>query len=308
MKKQQTTVWSLLKPRYWFPWFGISLLWLFAKLPYTWQQSIGKGLGLLAGRILKSRWRIAAVNLRLCFPNLSETEIQQLVRESFIYLGRGVLGVGMAWWSSDRRVRSLLANVSGLENLQRAFAQGKGVILLSGHFSFAEIGARFTHMLIDSPIHVMHREQSSVVFEHVLQKKRLRFFKSIIIRANVRQMLRALKSNEGVFYLPDQNFEQEHSMFVPFMGVNTLTLKATARFAEMNNCVVVPCFCYQRADGKGFDVEYWPALENYPSGDDYQDALRINQVFEVAIKKHPEQYMWLHRRFKIRPPGEPSVY
>ena len=307
MEKPQNKI-NLKHPRCWLMWLPVFILWLFSKLPYHCQFSIGKALGLLAMKVLPARKRIARINIEHCFPELSVMEVEKLVRDSFIALGQGVLTSGLAWWGSDRRIKKLINNVSGKENLQQAFAQHRGVILLTCHFSAAEIGARMSALLCPNPLNIMHRQQNNLVFEHVLQKRRRRYIKEVILGEEVRKMIKALKNNEGVFYLPDQNFEREHSIFVLFMGVNTLTLTATARFARMNNCTVLPCFCFQRADGKGFDVEYQPLLENYPSGNERDDAIHINQVFEKAIRKHPAQYFWVHRRFKIRPEGEENIY
>lgn len=296
------------QPKYWGSWFAVFLLWLFSQLPYAWQLSLGKGLGLLAYKIMKSRRRIAAINLQKCFPEKAPLEIENMVQKNFIAFGQGLLSGAMAWWASDKRLRKLVRRVNGLEHLEAAFAEGRGVIILTAHFLFDEMGAHLTNLVCQGTYNVMHRRQSDKVFEKTLQKGRRKYFKHVIIRDNVRGMIRALKQNEAVVYLPDQNFEREHSIFVPFMGVNTLTLTATARFAKINNCVVVPEFCYQSDDGKGYELDIWPALENYPSGDEYQDTVLINQLLEKAIRKHPTQYMWIHRRFKIRPEGEADFY
>ncbi|MSP53746.1 MAG: LpxL/LpxP family Kdo(2)-lipid IV(A) lauroyl/palmitoleoyl acyltransferase [Gammaproteobacteria bacterium] len=309
MAVEQDLHWKrLLALRHWPAWLGMAILYTLSHLPFSWQHTLGARLGLLAMRILKSRRRIAAINLQLCFPELDAAAREQLLIDSFKMLGIGTLMSGLAWWGSERRIRKLICEVRGLEHVRQAQAQGRGIILLTAHFVTAEIGGRISSLLLPIPLNIMHRRQSSDVAEYVLQQARHRYIKEVILRANVRKMLRCLKSNEAIFYLPDQNFEQEHSIFVPFMGVNTLTLSATARFAKMNDCAVVPGFCFLREDGKGIDVEYFPALDNYPSGDEVTDTTRINQIFEQVIRKHPAQYMWLHRRFKIRPPGEASVY
>ena len=309
MAAEQNLHWKrLLAVRHWPTWLGMALLYILSHLPFSWQYALGARLGLLAMRVLKSRRRIAMINLQLCFPELDVASREQLLIDSFKMLGVGTLISGLAWWGSERRIRKLICKVQGLEYVQQAQARGQGIILLTAHFVTAEMGGRISSLLLPIPLNIMHRRQSSEVAEYVLQQARHRYIKEVILRANVRKMLRCLKNNEAIFYLPDQNFEQEHSIFVPFMGVNTLTLSATARFAKMNNCAVVPGFCFLREDGKGFDVEFFPALENYPSGDEVADTTRINQIFEQAIRKHPAQYMWLHRRFKIRPPGEASVY
>lgn len=308
MSKKTDSKEFLWQPKYWGSWLGVFILWVSAKLPYRWQLQLGKGLGVLAYKIMKSRRRIAAINVSKCFPEYSTEKVDAMVRENFIAFGQGILSSAVAWWASDKRLKKLLHKVNGLEHLEAAFAKGKGVIILTAHFLFDEMGAHLTKLACQQTFSVMHRRQSDKVFEKTLQKGRTRYFNKVIIRDNVRGMIRALKQNHAVVYLPDQNFEREHSIFVPFMGVNTLTLTATARFAKINNCVVVPEFCYQSADGKGYELDIWPALENYPTGDDHEDAIRINQILEKAIRKHPTQYMWIHRRFKIRPDGEADFY
>lgn len=308
MSKKTSENEFLWHPKYWGSWFAVFILWSLAQLPYAWQLQIGKGLGLLAYKIMKSRRRIAAINLQKCFPEKSSLQIGDMVRENFIAFGQGLLSSAMAWWASEKRLHQLMRRVNGLEHLEAAFAKGKGVIILTAHFLFDEMGAHLTNLACQGTYNVMHRRQTDKVFEKTLQKGRSKYFKNVIIRDNVRGMIRALKNNEAVVYLPDQNFEREHSIFAPFMGVNTLTLTATARFAKINNCVVVPEFCYQSEDGKGYELDIWPALENYPSGDEYQDTVLINQLLEKAIRKHPTQYMWIHRRFKIRPDGEADFY
>lgn len=299
---------SLWLPMYWGSWIGVFLLWALSKLPYRMMLLAGKGMGLLTMHLLKSRRHITETNIRLCFPDLDATQVSDLARASYISLGQGVLSTGLAWWASDKRLRTLLHDVTGIEYLDEAFAKERGVILLSAHFTSGDIGGYFSNLLCDHSLTVLHRQQSSDVFESVLQKGRKRYFSSTILRANVRKMIRTLKSKAGIFYMPDQTFEREHSIFVPFMGVNALTITATSRIAKMNNCVVLPVFCFQRGDGKGFDMEFWPMLEGFPSGDDRADATRINELLAKAIRLHPEQYMWQHRRFKIRPEGEDGLY
>ena len=308
MQENPSYRFKFIHPRYWPTWFAIFVLWLLAKLPYRLQFKLGKIIGLLAMSLFASRKRIARINISRCFPDLSTADTEALLRKSFIALGQGILISALAWWGKTKTIEKLIVNIEGKEHLQQAFAQQRGVILLGCHSTADEIGGRIISLLCSQPLNIMHRPQNNTLFEYILQKKRHHYIKKVILATNVRQMLRALKNNEGVFYLPDQNFKSEHSIFVPFLGVNTLTLTATARFARMNNCAVLPCFCSQRADGKGFDVIFQPILKDYPSGNDRDDAIRVNQTFEKMIKAYPEQYFWVHRRFKVRPPGEAPFY
>jgi KDO2-lipid IV(A) lauroyltransferase len=299
---------TLLAPRHWGSWFGLFLLKLFIRLPLPWIVFIGQRLGALSFKLLNSRRRIAQKNIALCFPTLSSVEQETLVRESFLTLGMGILSSGVAWWSSRCRLEKLIGTIEGLEHIEQAKKRGKGIIFLAPHVVCGELGARLLSLKTDLPLNVLHREQSNEVFEQELQYARHRYFKKVILRANVRAMVRALKNNEGIFYLPDQNFEREHSVFVPFMGVNTLTITATSRFASMNDSAVIPVVAYFRKNSLVIDLVISPPIENFPSSDDVADTARINEIFEKMIRKHPEQYMWIHRRFKIRPEGEASVY
>ena len=198
----------LYKPKFWPQWFGVGVLKLLSVLPFSVQRKIGCGLGLLCYKILSSRRRIADKNLQACFPLLSSEEREALLKQHFVALGQGIVSVGMGWWASKKRLKRFIQKVDGLENIEAAFARGKGVILLSAHFTADEIGGRLIAELVEQPLNVMHREQSSEVFESVIGKARHGYLNHVILRDNVKTMIKCLKNNEGVYYLPDQNFEE----------------------------------------------------------------------------------------------------
>jgi KDO2-lipid IV(A) lauroyltransferase len=300
---------SLFAPRYWGSWIGIGLLKFFSFFPKKAIWSIGRGLGIFSMKILSSRVKIAAKNIALCFPELSPEKQAAMVKESFAMLGLGILTSTLAWWGSQRRINTCINSVRGRQYLEQAKAQGKGVIILSAHFAGLELASRIMSSLAgETPINLLYQRPSDKVAAYVLDKARNRYFKNAFTRDNVREMMRGLKHNEMVIYCPDQSAAKEMSIFVPFMGVSTLTLTATSRFAKMSHCVILPACAYFNENGTGMDAEFFPPLENFPSGDERLDAVTTNEIFEKMIRAHPEQYMWLHRRFKVRPDGEPSVY
>lgn len=295
---------GLWHPKHWPVWLLLFLLWLLTHLPYAWQMHIGKALGMLTGKLAKRRRRIASINLRLCFPELNETQRQTLVQKHFVSLGMGFMEMAMAWWVSDRRLKHL-GKITGQEHLQTALQRGKGVILLSAHFTPLELSFRF--LLMHQAIHAVYRPHEHPVIEHTMVKQRSRYVEKAIPREAVRDMLRSLKANKALWFAPDQNFGHKGSVFADFFGIPAATNTATARLARITGAVVVPFFM-RRLEQGGYLVELLPALEGFPCGDDVKDAQTINRVIENAVRQAPEQYFWMHRRFKDRPPGEERFY
>ncbi len=297
--------WRLWTPRYWPTALLLALLWSLTALPFSTQLALGKLLGHAAYYVLPARRRIAAANLALCFPDLSPAERHALLKRNFVSLGQGVLETAMSWWAPADKLMPL-AHIQGLEHLHRAQARGKGVLLLSAHFTTFEIAGRMLAEYI--PFHVLYRLHKNALFEHVTRKNRERRFESAIPRHDMRALLRSLKANYPVWYAPDQNYGREHSIFAPFFGIPTSTITATARIAKLSGASVVPFFPRRLEGNTGYLLTLLPALENFPSGDIEQDTARINEIIEAEIRALPEQYLWVHRRFKTRPPGLAAVY
>jgi KDO2-lipid IV(A) lauroyltransferase len=296
-----------LAPRYWPTWLGFGLSWLITRLPYRWQMGLGRWLGRLSLVIGKRRAHIARVNLRLCFPDMSEAEREELVRRHFESLGMSVLETAMCWWLPEQRLRRL-ARMDGMEHLEAALSRGKGALLLTGHFTTLEMGAHL--MALHVPIAAMYREHKNPLFEAAQRRAREKHAVAggIIGRGDIRGTLRSLKKGLPVWYAPDQDYGRRHGIFVPFFGVPAATVVATSRLANMSGAPVVPYFPQRLADGTGYRVRVEPPLADFPSGDIERDTRRINALIEERIGDMPEQYLWSHRRFKTRPPGEPSVY
>ncbi len=297
---------TFLAPRYWPLWLGLGLMKIMAALPFRWQLAMGRTGGRWLGWIARRRRRIAAINLELCFPELTAARRAELLEAHFAALGMALFETAMAWWAPDEKLRGL-ARVEGVEHLERAMARGKGVILLTGHFTTLELGARF--ITWHQSFHALYRPHKNPLYETVMQCERERRSRlPPLSREDLRGLLRAFKRGRAVWYAPDQNHGPRNSVFVPFFGVPTCTITATARLAALSGAAVVPYFPRRLPGTAGYEVVVLPALEHFPSDDVTADTRRINELLENAIRRAPEQYLWVHRRFKTRPPSSPSVY
>lgn len=297
---------QLLHPRHWPAWLGVGLLRALIILPRPLMMSLGRMLGGLAYRLLRQRAAIARRNIELCFPELDHDRREQLVRAHFASLGMAAFEVPLAWWGSDRRLEGL-GEISGLENLQAAANEGKGVLLLSAHFSCLDMGGRF--LVPHFPIDAMYRPSNSPVVEHVMSRSRARHCGTIIPRDALKRLLRSLRAGHAVWYAPDQNTQRKKAVFVKFFGHLASTTPATHKLAQMTGARVVPFQTIRKADGSGYRLTLEPALENFPSDDVEADTQRINDIIERWTRENPDQYLWIHRRFRTRPDRkDPGVY
>lgn len=294
-----------VRPRFWLTWLILGALWLLTRLPFGWQMAAGRLIGALALRLAGRRRRIAAVNLQLCFPEQSEDERQRLLKAHFDALGKGVVETALAWWGRSARLQDKV-RVVGLQHLQTARAEGRGVLLLSAHFTTLELGGRL--LALHAPFHVLYRQHKNPLFEAVMQRARRRRFERAIARDDTRALLSSLKAGMPVWYAPDQNHAGPQAVFVPFFGIPASTLTATARLARLSGAPVVPFFQARLPGSAGYLLVLCPALDDFPSDDIEQDTARINRLIESVVREIPEQYLWVHRRFKTRPAGERYPY
>lgn len=266
--------------------------------PYATILFLGKQLGRLFMLVVPSRKKIATINLKLCFPELSEIERNDILKKSFESTGIGLLEAGLAWWGSDKRLKKMLM-VNGQANLEKTKNANKGILIITCHFTMIELGIRLSSLLATT--NILYRPQKNVLFEWILQKRRSKYVKENITRGDVRGMLKTIKKKDALMaYTPDQDTSKDLSVFAPFFGVPASTITATSYFAEKTGCSVIPGFYYRHENEKKYSVNFLPPLEDFPTGNDIPDATRINKIIEVAIRKHPEQYMWTHRRFKTQ--------
>ena len=251
------------------------------------------------------RRKIAVINLRLCFPEWPEKKRRALLWRHAEALGMSLFEFGITWWWPDARFRPL-AHIEGLENLQMALKQNKGAILLAGHFTTLEIISRVLKLHAD--FHPVYRKNNNALIDNIINSGRIRHTGKVIPHEDLRALIRSLRSNTPVLYIPDQNFGRKHCIFVPFFGIQTATLPATSRLAAIDNTPVLPIVQQRLPGHEGYRLVIEKPLEKFPTKNLEQDTIRINQIFEKQVRDNPENYLWVHRRFKTRPEGEAPIY
>ncbi|GEB70712.1 MULTISPECIES: LpxL/LpxP family Kdo(2)-lipid IV(A) lauroyl/palmitoleoyl acyltransferase [Pseudoalteromonas] len=298
---------SFLGPRYWLTWIGVLFLYVISWLPQKLQLGLGKLLGRLVHKFMKRRRHIAEVNIKLCFPDMSEAEQKKLVLKNMENTGIAMVETGMAWWWPQWRVKNVYGSIKGLEHFERVQASGKGVLLLVPHFLHLEMTSRVMGLKCQGL--GFYRPHNNPLMEYFTTNGRLRSNEYLIGRKDVKGLLKSLKNKKVCYYLPDQDYGRNRCEFVPFYAVpDTATTTGTLMFAGSKNCETMSLISHRDDNGK-YHLEIIPELENFPSGDDKADVTRVNQRVEQAINTAPAQYMWLHRRFKTRPDkNTPSFY
>lgn len=276
-----------------------------ARLPQRTLLKFGAGLTWLLWPLLGKRRRYAKANIDLCFPQLDEAARRRLAKDNIRNTVTGALELIRGWYAPASTLRGL-AEVEGLEYLRAALASGRGVLLFGGHFPHAELCARLLGEALGRRVHVLVRHNNNPCLEALMDGARRRVFVGTIAKKDVRGLLRALSQGGIVAYSADQNFNYQNA-FVPFFGIPAATLTATPDIARRGNAVVLP-FWFHRDDAGRYQLRVEPQWSNWPTGDPAADAARYMAELEKVVREHPEQYLWVHRRFKTRPPGEADVY
>ena len=297
---------SLLHPRYWPSWLGIGVLWLVVQLPYPVIYRLGNAIGRLAMRLMRRRAQIAYRNLELCFPHKSEAERHEMVVKNFESVGMGVMETGIAWFWPTKRVNRWM-DASGLEHIRAVQDSGRGVLLIGIHFLTLEMGARMFG--IHNPGIGVYRPNDNPVIDLLQTWGRMRSNKDMIDRKDLKGMIRALKNGEIIWYAPDHDYGPRASVFAPLFAVkDAATTSGTWMLAKMSKACVVPFVPRRKPDGKGYELIILEPECDPPLDDAETTAAWMNTIVEKCIMMAPEQYMWLHRRFKTRPEGVPSRY
>ncbi len=286
---------------------GLVVIWLLHFLPLGVLALLGQGLGTLLYAVAGERRRVVLLNLKLCFPELSEAERHTLARQHFGALTRGFIEHGILWWSSKARLLRLL-KVEGIEHWLRI--ADRPVILLAPHFIGLDMGGIACLLASERRINSFYSRQKNAVFDQILIIGRTRFGQTTLFarQDGIRPMIKSLKSGEPFYYLPDMDLGDRDSVFVPFFGVPTATITALSRIAQVAGAVVVPCVTQQLPGGAGYVARLYPAWEDFPTTDPIADARRMNAFIEARVREMPAQYYWVHKRFKTRPAGEKNPY
>jgi len=285
----------------------LALLWLFQWLPLTVQAAVGSGLGALLHGFATARRRIAERNVELCFPHLGRNERAALVREHFRWLGRSLLERGLLLYAPRERLRRLI-HVEG--DVTLAERSERPVMWLAPHFMGLDVAGAAILLFQKRKGISIYQAQSDPVMDAALRRGRLRLGNAEIFARDhaAKALVRAIRKGDGFFNLPDMDFGERDAAFVPFFGVPAATLLAPSRLARMLDMIVQPVIAEILPGGRGYRVTFEEPLAGFPTDDALADTAALNRWIESEIAKRPAQYLWVHKRFKTRPAGEPSLY
>jgi Kdo2-lipid IVA lauroyltransferase/acyltransferase len=295
----------LFAPRYWLTWAGIGLLRLLAMLPYPALLAIGRALGSLLRHLPISFVRTARRNIELCFPELDAPARERLLDEHFKSLGIALMEVPLAWWITPKQLAKLV-RIEGTQHLQAAMARGKGVILLTAHFTSLELAGRT--LLAVAPVKFLYRPTKNEVLAYALNRFRTGYGGRPIPKDDIRAFIAALKKNECVWYAPDQSYRKKGAEMVPLFGIPAATNTLTSRLARITGAAVLPYFLQRLPGSQGYLATIHPPLEGFPSECPVSDTARFNRMIEAQVRIAPEQYLWIHRRFKGLTEDYPDYY
>jgi KDO2-lipid IV(A) lauroyltransferase len=284
---------------------GLAVVWLLHFLPLAVLAPMGRALGLLLYALASERRKVVLTNIRLCFPDQSDNETRRMARWHFQVLTRSLLEHGLLWWSGKQRLQRLV-RVEGLENWQAV--GGRPVIWLAPHFVGLDMGG--TRIITEWRGVSVYSHQKDPVFDRVLRHGRTRFVAPELFsrQDGIRPVVRAMRKGLPFYYLPDMDLGERDSIFVPFFGVSAATITGLSRIAQLAGAVVVPAVTRQLPGASGYVLRFYPAWEDFPGASVAEDTRRMNAFIEERVREMPEQYYWVHKRFKTRPPGEPPVY
>ena len=294
---------SLLLPKHWLHWLGIGLMAAFGNLPGPIGRWLGHRLGGALRLIAKRRVRVARRNLELCFPELGNQAREQLLQQSFASLGEGAYEFARAWWGSTRGLE--VTDIEGLDILAELRAQGRGVLLLSGHFLTLEICGRLLCRHIE--LAGFYRRHEQPALEWAVKRGRARYAVAMFAREELRSAVKHVKHGGVLWYAPDQDIRGKDSVFAPFFGINANSFAATHHLARLTGAAVVPFFHHRDGNGR-YVLRIGAALPNFPTADVVADTAAVNAMIEQMVRAAPSEYLWIHKRFKTRPEGERSLY
>lgn len=292
-----------LSPRFWPTWLGLMALRLISLLPMAAQYTLGRFLGKMLYRLISKRRHIVEVNLKLCFPEKSEKERQQMAVEVFENNAIGMFETSMAWWSSPDRFEDKVI-IEGLEYIEKAQQEGHGILLTGAHYSTLDLGGFLLGQKLN--FSTVYRPHNNPLFDRFICQGRSRFVEQMLDNENSRAIVKQLRQGNVVWFAPDQDMGPKQSIFVRFFGIPAATVPATAKLARLGKAKVMIFGQHRLPNGEGYKLTISPALDPFPTSDEAADTNLVNQGLEQAIRQFPTQYMWVHRRFKTQPDAEKS--
>ena len=296
---------SYRAPRYWPVWVGMGLLRIVCLLPHRMALGIGSLIGRMAHASGGSRRAIVRRNIELCFPELSASERDALALAHFKALGMALIEMGLGRWASDRRLQSI-TRLTGVEHVNNALESGRGVIMLAAHFTTLEVSGRVLAKAIP-PFDAVFRKNRSEFMTELQRTGREVSADATIEKRDIKKMVRSLRGGRAVWYAPDQSYNRKGSEVIEFFGVPAMHTTATSTLARLGKAVVVPFFPRRLEDGT-YELLLLPALEDFPGDDPVADTRRYLEALETHVRSCPEQYFWIHRKFKDLPEGYPDYY
>jgi KDO2-lipid IV(A) lauroyltransferase len=290
---------------------ALGLLWLLHWLPLPVLAALAHGLGALLYRLAGSRRKVGLRNLELCFPDMPLAEREALLKRHFGWLTQSLLDRAVLWWASPARIQKLITVEGDIGLAERAWqTTQRATMWLCPHFVGLDVAGAAILLCQPRPGASMYQAQSNPLLDTLMKRARVRLGDAEIFPRSdsIKPLLRAIKAGRGFFNLPDMDFGMQDAAFVPFYGVQAATLLAPSRMARMLNMVVQPVIAELNPGGRGWTVRFLPPLENFPTADALADTARLNRFIEAQIALQPAQYLWVHKRFKTRPEGEPGLY
>ena len=287
--------------------FLLATLWLLHWLPLPLLAPLGRAIGLLLYAAARSRRGVVLRNLERCFPAQGVDDRRALAREHFQWLGRSIVERGLLWYASPARLKRLI-RIEG--DVQLAERSDRPVMWLVPHFMALDVAGVATQLFQTRFVASIYQQQSNQVMDEAIRRGRLRFgLAQVFPRSDsAKPLLRAIRRGVAFFNLPDMDFGERDAAFVPFFGVPAATLLAPSRMARAMNMVVQPVVAHMLPGGQGYVVRFLPPWNDFPTDDAMSDTTRMNRWIEDEIRAHPAQYLWVHKRFKTRPAGEPAFY
>ena len=284
-------------------WILILLMKIGALVPFRMQVFLGKNMGKLFYPLFSTVRKVATINIQKCFPEKNKEQVSALVKKHFESIGVSFFETANAYYGRDEKIQKLLT-IESEHYLTDAMKDDRGVIILCSHFMPLMLSSRA--LSLKHTIASIYRPQNNRLFDKIMVKGLTKGGGIMIKNSDTKAMIKAIKNSLPIWYAPDQDLGTKGTVIAPLFGIQAATISATSRLAKGGNTAVIP-YSFTRTD-EGYNMSFSAPLENYPSGDLVHDASQTNQILEAQIRKNPEQYLWIHRRFKTRPEGEKNFY